>query len=120
MHEHSILDGVMSLVRDEVRKRGLKSVSSISLVLGDHAGLEETSLLEAFHHFRHHHADASLPVQTARLIIRHQKESAQCPVCGFTGNLDHLGQACPSCHTGCLSLPDTLMGLFLEKVDGSA
>ena len=102
MHEYSIMSQVVKTILEEGDKNRLKSISSVTLEVGELSFLGEESLRFCFSTLI---KDSIL--SDSKLIIQKIKPEVECDNCGYTGDLEYLEKdefhfrlpqfACPRC-----------------------
>jgi hydrogenase nickel incorporation protein HypA/HybF len=94
MHELSIALGIVKIAEEESKKAKAKAIKSIELEIGSMAGIEMDSL------------DFAWPVAVKDTVLEHASREidlipakAKCLECQTTYDLEHIFDACPSCHS---------------------
>lgn len=96
MHEMGLMADALEAVAGDARKRGMTSVSKLSLIVGDLSNVLPDALRFAFDAFR---SSGEVPMldQKARLEIIREKGRARCTVCGREYEPNEYLATCPSC-----------------------
>lgn len=92
MHELSIIQSIVDIAENEVRKAHAHSVESIELEIGDLAGVEFSALDFAWDVAVH-----KTVLERAERQIRHIEGRARCSDCGQEFTMQQLFDACPGC-----------------------
>jgi len=92
MHELSIAQSVLEIVRQSVSDRDLKSISAVTMKVGELAGVVTDSLEFSFKALISDtpFSDASLVIETVPFTIR-------CLSCGKTSRVESGFSVCPAC-----------------------
>ena len=92
MHEMSIAQNIIDIIRDHVKPEEESNVRSIRLKLGEFSGVVRESLEFCFSSLIN-----DTPLQKARLEIEDVRISAHCGTCGQTSALEYGIFICPLC-----------------------
>ena len=92
MHELSLANGILGIIRTEQAKNGFERVLEVSLKVGEYSGIVPRCLEEFFPIA----AEGSC-AQSARLHIEVLPALFRCADCGFEGRPDRERACCPSC-----------------------
>ena len=95
MHELSIAQGVLDIVRQHVPPERLGSISRVKVRLGRLSGVVSESLVFCFDAIV-----AETSFRTARLEIEHVPTRCACLDCGASFEPEALVFCCPSCRSG--------------------
>ncbi len=103
MHELSVTEGLLSIVNEEAKKRGVRKITSINLVIGELASIIDESVQFYFNilskgtasegavlFFRRIAAEYSC--QECGLIFEKKTHSYNCPRCGGKSVIVNRGQ----------------------------
>jgi hydrogenase nickel incorporation protein HypA/HybF len=99
MHELSIAQNILDIVRQSLPAGETRRVLSVKLKIGDLAGVVTDSLEFCFAAIT---ADTSL--DGTRLDIEHVPVLAECKNCGERSAVEDHTFACPSCRSGNLAI----------------
>ena len=94
MHELSLAEGIIGIVRAEAGKNGFQRVLEIRLRVGEYSGILPDCLREFFPI-----AAAGTPAEGAELLIETQPARFRCPDCGYEGAVDRRDACCPRCRS---------------------
>ena len=92
MHELSLAQGILDIVKAEEQKNGFTRVLEISLKVGEYSGIVPRCLEEFFPI-----AAAGSCAEGAKLSIEVLPSVFRCADCGFEGRPDRGRACCPSC-----------------------
>ena len=92
MHELSLANGILGIVRTEQEKHGFARVLEISLKIGEYSGIVPRCLLEFFPI-----ASKGTLAEGAALRVETVPAAFRCCDCGFEGPLPRHSAACPAC-----------------------
>ena len=92
MHELSLSEGILNIIRAEEKKNGFSRVLEVSLKVGEYSGIVPRCLEEFFPV-----AAAGSCAEHARLRIELLPALFRCPDCGFEGRPDRERACCPRC-----------------------
>ena len=92
MHELSLANGIIGIVKAEAEKSGFQRVLEISLKVGEYSGIVPRCLEEFFPI-----AAEGTPAQGAALRIEVLPARFRCFDCGFEGRPDRERACCPAC-----------------------
>ncbi len=92
MHEMSIAEGIMEVVERTARNHEVSRVKSVTIEVGELAGVDIPSL-----EFAWSSVTAAGPAAGAKLIIERPAGTAWCMDCSETVALHKYGDACPKC-----------------------
>ena len=109
MHELSIAQNIISVVRQELEKHGGGVVRRVRLKVGDWSGVEAESLS-----FCYQASVQETPLEGSELDIERVPLRCSCPSCGAEFEGDRFSRACPHCGEPRTEL---LSGTELEIVD---
>ena len=109
MHEMSIVQNVLEIVRRSIPAGTEQDVKSIHLRIGVAAGIVTDSLEFCFEALTQ-----NTPLQNSRLAIEHIPITLKCKMCDSTGSRDELMYICPVCGSNNVSVKT---GTELEVVD---
>ncbi len=92
MHELSLANGILGVIRDEQKKNGFSRVLEVSLKVGEYSGVVPRCLEEFFPIAAEHTAaeGAVLRIEVIPSVFR-------CGDCGFEGRPEHGSACCPAC-----------------------
>lgn len=92
MHEMAIAEGILDIALDYARRNESSRITKVSLLLGEMAGVEPSSLQFCF---------ASLvkgtPAEGAELAFTRVPLLARCLSCGLEGAVENYNFICPDC-----------------------
>lgn len=109
MHELSIANSILDIVREHVPPEQLSSVKSVKLKVGDQAGVVVDSLEFSFMALT-----ADSPLRSARLDIEHVPFRIACNSCHVTSSSAGGFALCPQCGSG---ETEILSGMELRVVE---
>ena len=92
MHELSLANGILDIIRAEQEKNGFARVLEVSLKVGEYSGIVPRCLEEFFPI-----AAEGTAAEKARLAIEVLPAVFRCPDCGFSGRPDREHACCPQC-----------------------
>ncbi len=92
MHELSLAQGILQIIRTEQEKRGFGRVLEVSLKVGEYSGIVPRCLEEFFPI-----AAGDGVAKDARLRIETLPAVFRCTDCGFEGRPDRERACCPGC-----------------------
>ena len=92
MHELSLAQGILQIIRTEQEKRGFGRVLEVSLKVGEYSGIVPHCLEEFFPI-----AAEGTSAEQAKLSIEVLPSVFRCPDCGFEGRPDRDRACCPNC-----------------------
>ena len=92
MHELSLVQGILDIIRAEQAKNGFTRVLEVSLRVGEYSGIVPRCLEEFFPI-----AAEGTAAQEARLEIEVLPSVFRCLDCGFEGRPDREHACCPKC-----------------------
>ncbi len=92
MHELSLAQGILRIVRSEQEKKGFTRVLAISLRIGEYSGVVPECLEELFPIAAEGTAAQGAELRTERIPARFR-----CGDCGFEGRPEHGSACCPAC-----------------------
>lgn len=93
MHEVSIMENAMKIVREKAKENDLNNISKITIKIGKLSGVLPEALEFAFQVI-----SKGTIAQGAELLIEKVDASAMCDVCGITFEIDHFNKLCPNCN----------------------
>jgi len=93
MHEFSLMESVLRIVKEVAQANHLRKVSTITLVVGELSGVSTEALDFAFQALK---GEDQLTSQ-ADLVIEEKKGEANCPQCRKTIPIWHFDLICPDC-----------------------
>jgi len=94
MHEMSIAQNILEIVRDHVGEKDDRDVRTVKVRIGELAGVVHDSLTFCFLTLV-----AGTPLQKATLDISTIPITAQCNACGKESRLDYGVFVCPLCNS---------------------
>ncbi|MBC2580089.1 hydrogenase maturation nickel metallochaperone HypA [Clostridium sp. DJ247] len=93
MHEVSIMESAMRIVKEKAEENNIKNIFKITIKIGELCGVMSDSLIFAFN---------SLSKETiaegAEFLIEKVKATAMCNDCGTVFEIDHFNKLCPNCN----------------------
>ena len=92
MHELSLANGILGIIRAEQEKNGFQRVLEVSLKVGEYSGVVPRCLEEFFPV-----AAEGTAAEKAKLSIEVLPAVFRCPDCGFEGRPDRSRACCPRC-----------------------
>lgn len=92
MHELSIAENILDIVRQYVPENEYRLLRSIRVRVGTQAGVVADSLLFSFEAITH-----DTPMQAAKLIIESVPYSINCRSCQSASNPEEGTMICPAC-----------------------
>lgn len=106
MHEMTIVAGILRIVEDQARAAGARTINTITLDIGDLAGIETDALRFSFQAARRETMAAE-----AELVINRIPGRGRCPECGAETLVEFHVAVCPECGQG---LMDVFQGRELK------
>ncbi len=103
MHELSVTEGLLSIVNEEVKKRGVKKVTAINLVIGELASIIDESVQFYFNILSKGTASEGAVLFFRKIaaeysclecnhVFEKKAQSYNCPVCGGKSVILNKGQ----------------------------
>ena len=92
MHEVSLAEGIIEIVERTARNAGAKSVSEVTVAVGELSNVEIPALEFAFESVK-----KGTLADAARLVIERPRGMAWCMNCGREVELARFGNPCPIC-----------------------
>jgi hydrogenase nickel incorporation protein HypA/HybF len=103
MHELSVTEGLLSIVNEEAKKRGVKKVTSINLVIGELASIIDDSVQFYFNILSKgtasegavlffHRIAAEYSCLDCKHVFEKKAYSYNCPLCGGKSVIVNKGQ----------------------------
>ena len=106
MHEMSIAEGILGIVRDYAEQNHATKVREAGLLVGEMAGVEEESL-----DFSWRLITKDTIAEGAKLTVRKTPLIGRCSKCGKEFHIEHYNFWCPECKDGVLK---TISGRELQ------
>lgn len=113
MHEFSLMENALRIVKDVARENGLKTVNSISFVVGRISGINIEALRFAFEALKQQ--DPLL--EKSELAVEEKDGQGKCPRCKHLVPVWHYDLVCPDCGY----LPMQVMGgdeFYVKSISG--
>lgn len=112
MHEVSIMESTLRIVKEKAEENNLKNVSKITLKIGELSGVMSDSLIFAFNSL-----SKGTIAEGAEFLIEKVDATAMCDECGITFKIDHFNKLCPECNK---FSTDILSGyeLYVNTIEG--
>ena len=95
MHEMSIAEGILGIVRDYAEQNHATKVREVGLLLGEMAGVEEDALRFCFSSL----AQGTL-AENAELSVKRVPLVGRCGACGREQPIENYNFICPECGGG--------------------
>lgn len=95
MHELALMGDVLTLVENDAKRRGLRSVTDITLLVGTLCNVLPDALEMAFAMYKAE--GTSMLAEDATLTIVREEARAYCPLCGETYVPERRIALCPAC-----------------------
>ncbi len=92
MHEMSLSHGIFVIVERVSADNDNRLVDSVTLVVGELAGVEMQALMQGLKI-----ASMHTPMEGAKIIVNHTPGTAWCMQCSKTVPHARLGECCPDC-----------------------
>lgn len=93
MHEVSIMESTLRIVKEKAEENNLKNVSKITIKIGELSGVMSDSLIFAFNSL-----SKGTIAEEAEFLIEKVDATAMCDDCGITFKIDHFNKLCPECN----------------------
>ncbi len=111
MHEYHIVEELVAQVVEKARERRARRVTGVTLVMGAHSGLEESSVRLYFENI-----SLGTIAEQARLVIRPVTVKLSCRGCGKEFERRGEDITCPQC--GAIgSLQKTGREFYIENIE---
>ena len=112
MHELPVVTDVIRIVNAEADKRHLRSVSGITLVIGELSSVMDESVQMYFELLAEH-----TPCANAKLRFEHVPATFRCSECGYEFPHEKSFD-CPRCGGEALLVKGTGRELYIKAIDG--
>lgn len=112
MHEVSIIQSVIDIVKEKAYENNLEKINKVSLKIGELSGVYEDSLRFAFKA-----VSKDTIVEGAELIIEKVNATAKCDSCDISFSIDHFNKLCPKCRRFCNNIISGYE-LFINTIEG--
>ncbi|VAX25583.1 hypothetical protein MNBD_NITROSPINAE04-1495 [hydrothermal vent metagenome] len=110
MHELSIAESLMSLIAENARKSGARSVTRVSIVVGNLSGIVADSLKFCFDEVK-----KSTVAKDAELVVDEVSATAYCAKCETRFPVGQYVFNCPDC--GEVIIPSGGKELYLKDME---
>lgn len=100
MHEFSLAQNVLDIVRQAALENGISRVVEVRLEVGRISGVSTDALQFAWQFIR----DGAELAREAELVLSQPAGTGECKACGYSGPLEHFIRICPSCGAPGLSI----------------
>lgn len=110
MHELSIAESLMSLIVENARKSGARSVTKVSIVVGNLSGIVADSLKFCFDEVKR-----STVAKGAELVVNEVSATAYCVKCETQFTVGQYVFNCPDC--GEVVIPSGGKELYLKDME---
>ena len=94
MHEFSIVQSLLALIEDYVRKNNAKAVTRVVVSIGVLSGVEPHLLEMAFNTFKE-----GTVAEKAQLVMEIEKLKLRCRNCGKEAEKEEVNMVCPHCNS---------------------
>lgn len=93
MHEFSLMESVIRIVKDASQENGLAHITTITLVIGKLSGINLEALRFAFEALKNEEP----LISGSALEIEEKEGQGQCPQCGKVSLISDYDLLCPDC-----------------------
>ena len=93
MHEFSLAQNVLEIVRQAALQNAISRVVEVRLEVGRISGVSTDALLFAWQFVR----DSDELVKQAEMVLTEPAGEGECNACGYRGPVEHYIRICPSC-----------------------
>lgn len=112
MHELPVMREMLRIVGEEAQKRGLSSVNSITIVVGELASVLDEPCRMYFELLAE-----GTPCESAQLLFEHRPAMLRCTACGHEFAHAHRFD-CPACGGQGVLIKGTGHELYIKAIDG--
>ena len=112
MHELSIVEGLIDIVKDTAREHGLSKVTRIKLRIGEMRQVVPDALLFAFEI-----AGKDTVAEGAEILITNVPTKAHCDGCGIDFGVEEFCFVCTGCGSGQVTVTEG-KELYIDSLEG--
>lgn len=112
MHEVSIIQELLDIVKEKASENNLSRIDKVHLKVGELAGVLEESL-----RFAYDCVSGDTIAKGSELIIDRIEATGRCDRCNITFKVGHFNKICPECNMFCSSISSGYE-LYLYSIEG--